>query len=82
MVAIGNVWKARHVAVRTRLQPIRAMAGKEVAMNIRKQRKKANKRVWRYVVRRDKAQEPYGYVSKKDANDSMMWCYETRKARK
>ena len=44
VVAIGNVWKARHVAVRTRLQPIRAMAGKEVGMNVRKQRRKRWKR--------------------------------------
>jgi hypothetical protein len=51
-------------------------------MNIRKRRKKANKRVVRYVVRRGKALEPYGYVSRNDMNDSMLWCYGTGKARR
>ena len=51
-------------------------------MNIRKRRKKANKRVWRCVVRRGKALKPYGYVSRSDMDDSLLWCYATRKARR
>lgn len=51
-------------------------------MNIRKRRKKANKRVERYVIRRGAALEPYGYVSNVEANLAFIWDYFTRKARR
>lgn len=51
-------------------------------MNIRKRRKKANKRVERYVRRRGMAIEPYGYVSNVEANLAFIWDYFTRKARR
>lgn len=50
VVGHGNIRQTRHIAIRTRLQSIGAMAGEGSRMNIRKERLKARKRFQKWLL--------------------------------